>query len=85
MQGSEHHDRANGRAGKICGHIHCDVGQPQDADIEHLPRCPHGFEIVAGKVTKTQVQALSDPGRFDDICLPIQLVSYRGPDEIRPI
>ncbi len=67
MQGPQHRDRCNRRAGKLGRDVLGDGGKAQNIDVQHLARPPRCFEIIAAIVSQAQVQALSRRGLLDHV------------------
>lgn len=85
MQGPQHRDRCNRRAGKLGRDVRGDGGEAQNIDVQHLARPPRRLEILAAVVSQAQVQALSRRGLLDHVGMAFELVADRGPDEIRAV
>ena len=85
MQGAQHRDRSDGGAGQLGGDVLGDGGQAQNIDLQHLAGALRRFEILAAEISQPEVQALSGRALPDDICMALELVPDRRPDEIGPV
>ena len=61
------------------------VARPKNVDVQHLAGAPRRFEILAAVIPQPEVQALSDRGLLDDVCVTFELVADGRPDEIGPV
>jgi hypothetical protein len=53
--------------------------------VQHLASAPRCFEILAGVISQTEVQALPGGGLPHDVRMVLELVPDSRPDEIRPV
>ena len=81
-QGSQHHDRLDGGAGKLRRDVRGDAGKAQHMDVELLAGGAHRFEILAAVVAQTEVQALVGHRALQRIGVALELVADRGADEV---
>jgi hypothetical protein len=61
------------------------VAKAQNIDLQHLAGAARRFEILAGVISQTEVQALPSRGLLDDVRVAFELVPNGRPDEIRPV
>ena len=79
VQRPQHGQRGDGGAGEFGRYVRGDGGQPQDADVEQLPRFPRRFKIFAGEVAEAEIDAFPRHGLPDHIGMPLDLIADRGP------
>ena len=69
-------------AGEFGRYVGGDGCQPEDTDVEHLPRFLRRFKILAGEGAKSQIDALAGHGLPDHVRMPLDLIADGGPDEV---
>ena len=82
MQGPENGDRSDGGAGEIGRDILRNAGKAEHVNVQHLAGSPRRFEIGAGVIPQTEVQAFARRGLLDHVGVTLELIADRGSDEI---
>jgi hypothetical protein len=85
VQRAEYHNRSNCRAGKFGGDISVNRCQPDDMDVERLPRCAKPLKFITSVMSEPEIQALTGYGLLDYIRVAFKLVPDRGANEIRAV
>jgi hypothetical protein len=85
MKGPQHRDGGDGGAGQLGSDVLGDGRETQHVDVQHLAGALRCFEIIAGVISQTEVQALPGRGLLDDVRVAFELVPNGRPDEIRPV
>ncbi len=85
MKGSEHGKRGYSRTGEFRGDVVRDTRKTQHANIEHVPRVAHGFEVLAAEMPQAEVNAFARDGLADDIGVALDLIADGGSNEVGAI
>jgi hypothetical protein len=62
-----------------------DAGKTEDIDVQHLAGLPRRFEIGAGIVPQTEVQAFARRGLLDHVGVTLQLIADCRSDEVSAV
>src|SRR3954465_5461396 len=82
VQRPQHGQRGDGGEGEFGSDGLGDGGEPQDADIKHLPRVPRRFEVFSAEVAEAKIHALARHGLPDPAGMPFDLIADRGSYEV---
>src|SRR4051812_17192190 len=82
VQRPQHGQRGDGGDGEFGSDVLGDGGEPQDTDIEHLPRVPRRLEVFSAEVAEAKIHALARHGLPDHVGMPFDLIADRGSYEV---